>query len=41
MKPLAIDPASLPSSSPRRKQASALIARIPLPLAQHIARVYR
>jgi hypothetical protein len=32
--------ASLPSSSPRRKAASALIAKIPLPLARHIAAVY-
>ena len=29
------------SSSPRRKAASALIAKIPLPLARHIASVYR
>jgi C-5 cytosine-specific DNA methylase len=29
--------ASLPSSSPRRKAASALIAKIPQPLARHIA----
>lgn len=34
-------PASLPSSSPRRKMASAMIAKIPLPLAKHIAAVYR
>jgi hypothetical protein len=34
-------PASLPSSSPRRKAASAMIAKIPLPLARHIAAVYR
>lgn len=33
-------PAALPSSSPRRKMASALIAKIPLTLARHIARVY-
>jgi hypothetical protein len=33
--------ASSSSSSPRRKAASALIAKIPLPLSQHIARVYR
>jgi len=32
--------ASLPSSSPRRKASSALIAKIPLPLARHIAAVY-
>jgi hypothetical protein len=31
----------LPSSSPRRKAASAMIAKIPLPLARHIAAVYR
>ena len=29
------------SKSPARKFASAMIARIPLPLARHIARVYR
>ena len=29
------------SKSPIRKAASAMIAKIPLPLAQHIARVYR
>jgi C-5 cytosine-specific DNA methylase len=34
-------PASLPSSSPRRKEASAMIAKIPLPLSRHIAAVYR
>lgn len=34
-------PASLPSSSPRRKMASAMIAKIPLPLSQHIARIYQ
>ena len=34
-------PASLPSSSPRRKMASAMIAKIPLPLARHIGAVYR
>lgn len=33
--------ASTASNSPARKAASALIAKIPLPLAQHIARVYR
>ena len=33
-------PASLPSSSPRRKAASAMIAKIPLPLSRHIARVF-
>ena len=31
----------LPSSSPRRKEASALIAKIPLPLSRHIAAVFR
>jgi hypothetical protein len=31
----------LPSSSPRRRAASAVIAKIPFPLAQHIARVYK
>ncbi len=30
----------LPSSSPRRKMASAMIAKIPQPLARHIARTY-
>jgi hypothetical protein len=34
-------PASLPSSSPRRKFASALIAKIPLPLSRHIAATFR
>jgi len=34
-------PASLPSSSPRRKAASVMIAKIPLPLSRHIAAVYR
>ncbi len=34
-------PASLPSASLRRKAASAMIARIPLPLSRHIAAVYR
>jgi hypothetical protein len=33
-------PASLPSASPRRKAASAMIAKIPAPLALHIGRVY-
>jgi hypothetical protein len=33
--------AKLPSGSPRRKAASAKIAKIPFPLAAHIARVYR
>jgi hypothetical protein len=33
-------PAQLPSSSPRRKAASAMIAKIPLPLARHIGRVF-
>lgn len=32
---------ALPSSSPRRKAASALIAKIPLPLARHIGRTFR
>ncbi len=32
---------SLPSSSPRRKAASAKIAKIPFALSSHIARVYR
>jgi len=31
----------LPSASPRRKEASALIAKIPLPLSRHIAAVFR
>lgn len=31
----------LPSASPRRKMASALIAKIPEPLAAHIARVFK
>ena len=34
-------PAALPSASLRRKQASAMIAKIPLPLSRHIAAVYR
>jgi hypothetical protein len=34
-------PASLPSSSPRRKMASAMIAKIPLTLSRHIAAIYR
>jgi hypothetical protein len=33
--------AHLPSASPRLKAASAQIAKIPFPLAQHIARVYK
>lgn len=33
-------PAYLPSASPRRKAASALIAKIPLDLSRHIARTY-
>lgn len=33
--------AHLPSSSPRRKAASAQISKIPFPLSQHIARVYK
>ena len=32
--------AALPSSSPRRKFASAMIAKIPLPLSRHIAATY-
>jgi hypothetical protein len=36
-----IGPEALPSSSPRRKMASAMIAKIPLALARYIARVYR
>jgi hypothetical protein len=31
----------LPSASPRRKEASALIAKIPLPLSTHIARTFK
>lgn len=31
----------LPSASPRRKFASAMIAKIPLPLSRHIAATYR
>lgn len=31
----------LPSASPRRKEASALIAKIPLPLSRHIAETFR
>lgn len=31
----------LPSSSPRRKAASAMIAKIPLPLSRHIAATFR
>ncbi len=34
-------PGRFPSASLRRKEASAMIARIPLPLAQHIASVFR
>lgn len=34
-------PAALPSASPRRKFASAMIAKIPLPLSRHIAAVFR
>ncbi len=34
-------PAALPSSSPRRKAASAMIAKIPLPLSRYIARSFR
>jgi len=30
----------LPSASPRRKEASAMIAKIPFPLARHIARAW-
>jgi hypothetical protein len=33
--------ASLPSSSPRRRDASAQIAKIPFPLAQHIAQCFK
>ncbi len=33
-------PASLPSKSPRRKMASAMIAKIPLPLSRHIGATY-
>ena len=33
--------AALPSASSRRKQASAMIAKIPLPLARHIGAVFR
>jgi len=33
--------ASFGSKSPARKMASAMIAKIPLPLSQHIARTYR
>ncbi len=33
-------PANLPSSSPRRKFASAMIAKIPLPLSRHIAATF-
>lgn len=33
-------PASLPSKSSRRKFASAMIAKIPLPLSRHIAATY-
>jgi hypothetical protein len=33
--------AALSSKSPKRKMASAMIAKIPLPLSRHIARVYR
>jgi hypothetical protein len=32
---------ALPSSSPRRKAASAQIAKIPFPLASHIARIFK
>ena len=32
---------ALPLKSPRRKAASAMIAKIPFPLAQHIARAYK
>jgi len=34
-------PASLSSSSPNRKAASAMIAKIPLPLSRHIAATFR
>lgn len=33
-------PSALPSASPRRKFASAMIAKIPLPLSRHIARAF-
>jgi hypothetical protein len=33
-------PAALPSSSPRRKFASAMIAKIPLPLSRHIGKTF-
>jgi C-5 cytosine-specific DNA methylase len=33
-------PAAFPSNSLRRKAASAMISKIPLPLARHIAKVY-
>ena len=33
-------PASLPSSSPRRKMASAMIAKIPLSLSRHIGKTF-
>jgi len=36
-----LGPASYWSSSPKRKFASAMIAKIPLPLSRHIAAVYR
>lgn len=35
-----LGPAAYGSKSPKRKAASALIAKIPLPLSRHIARVY-
>lgn len=34
-------PAALPSASPRRKFASAMIAKIPLPLSRHVAATFR
>lgn len=34
-------PRNTPSRSPARKAASAMIAKIPLPLAQHIARTFK
>ena len=34
-------PGKLPSASPRRKMASAMIAKIPLPLARYIAATFR
>lgn len=36
-----LGPAAFSSKSNKRKEASALIAKIPLPLSRHIARVYK